>query len=523
MPSITYKERVLSAQQLKKLSEHKYACSNSSLLDPWLQPWWNWLVSMTPLWLAPNLITIIGLIVNIATTLILVSYSPDAKSPPPAWASLLCAFGLFVYQSLDSIDGKQARRTNTSSPLGELFDHGCDSISTVFVALSACISCQLGQYPNWLFFQCFCAIALFYCAHWQTYVSGTLRFGKVDVTEAQFTIMGIHVISAVFGSEVWQTRMFGNIEMWSILSLMTLVCGIWSLWFIFSVILAGGVGKNGSTVAIPLIGGRWNYIILIGITLGYLVNMMSFSKMFVEGGSGKNGSSVAIPILGCELRTLSLYAIFGVYIFFICHNMQAIMTEGCGKNGSSVAGTSVLSPSIPLTLVILPALIIAQKSPQNIFTDHSSLYILAFGMVAAKVTNKLVIAHMTKAEMEYLDWSQLGPALLFFNQYFNCVLPEIWLLWFTFVWGAQDLGRYCSKVCVEICNHLHINLFTIPHPVKNAPQTVSQGTNAPTTSMSMVTAAAASASAGATHDKNGATHHRKTARQASKKQQQQSH
>ncbi|XP_053966405.1 cholinephosphotransferase 1 isoform X2 [Anastrepha ludens] len=479
MPSITYKERVLSAQQLKKLSEHKYACSNSSLLDPWLQPWWNWLVSMTPLWLAPNLITIIGLIVNIATTLILVSYSPDAKSPPPAWASLLCAFGLFVYQSLDSIDGKQARRTNTSSPLGELFDHGCDSISTVFVALSACISCQLGQYPNWLFFQCFCAIALFYCAHWQTYVSGTLRFGKVDVTEAQFTIMGIHVISAVFGSEVWQTRMFGNIEMWSILSLMTLVCGIWSLWFIFSVILAGGVGKNGSTVAIPLIGGRWNYIILIGITLGYLVNMMSFSKMFVEGGSG--------------------------------------------KNGSSVAGTSVLSPSIPLTLVILPALIIAQKSPQNIFTDHSSLYILAFGMVAAKVTNKLVIAHMTKAEMEYLDWSQLGPALLFFNQYFNCVLPEIWLLWFTFVWGAQDLGRYCSKVCVEICNHLHINLFTIPHPVKNAPQTVSQGTNAPTTSMSMVTAAAASASAGATHDKNGATHHRKTARQASKKQQQQSH
>ncbi|XP_053966404.1 cholinephosphotransferase 1 isoform X1 [Anastrepha ludens] len=479
MPSITYKERVLSAQQLKKLSEHKYACSNSSLLDPWLQPWWNWLVSMTPLWLAPNLITIIGLIVNIATTLILVSYSPDAKSPPPAWASLLCAFGLFVYQSLDSIDGKQARRTNTSSPLGELFDHGCDSISTVFVALSACISCQLGQYPNWLFFQCFCAIALFYCAHWQTYVSGTLRFGKVDVTEAQFTIMGIHVISAVFGSEVWQTRMFGNIEMWSILSLMTLVCGIWSLWFIFSVILAGGVGKNGSTVA--------------------------------------------IPILGCELRTLSLYAIFGVYIFFICHNMQAIMTEGCGKNGSSVAGTSVLSPSIPLTLVILPALIIAQKSPQNIFTDHSSLYILAFGMVAAKVTNKLVIAHMTKAEMEYLDWSQLGPALLFFNQYFNCVLPEIWLLWFTFVWGAQDLGRYCSKVCVEICNHLHINLFTIPHPVKNAPQTVSQGTNAPTTSMSMVTAAAASASAGATHDKNGATHHRKTARQASKKQQQQSH
>ena len=48
----------------------------------------------------------------------------------PSWAYLLCAVGLFVYQALDATDGKQARRTNSSSPLGELFDHGCDSVST---------------------------------------------------------------------------------------------------------------------------------------------------------------------------------------------------------------------------------------------------------------------------------------------------------------------------------------------------------------------------------------------------------
>lgn len=34
---------------------------------------------------------------------------------------------------MDAIDGKQARRTNSSSPLGELFDHGCDSLSTGIV------------------------------------------------------------------------------------------------------------------------------------------------------------------------------------------------------------------------------------------------------------------------------------------------------------------------------------------------------------------------------------------------------
>ena len=48
----------------------------------------------------------------------------------PRICSLLCGLGLFVYQTLDAIDGKQARRTNSSSPLGELFDHGCDSLST---------------------------------------------------------------------------------------------------------------------------------------------------------------------------------------------------------------------------------------------------------------------------------------------------------------------------------------------------------------------------------------------------------
>jgi ethanolaminephosphotransferase len=41
------------------------------------------------------------------------------------------AVGLWMYSSLDAIDGKQARRTGTSGPLGELFDHGCDALNLV--------------------------------------------------------------------------------------------------------------------------------------------------------------------------------------------------------------------------------------------------------------------------------------------------------------------------------------------------------------------------------------------------------
>ncbi|XP_033300025.1 choline/ethanolaminephosphotransferase 1 bbc isoform X3 [Bombus fervidus] len=415
-----YKEKLLSPGQLKRLSEHKYSCTTNSLLDGFLQPWWDWLVSKVPLWLAPNLITIVGLIVNIATTLILVYYSPDAKTEAPRWACFLCALGLFIYQSLDAIDGKQARRTGTSTPLGELFDHGCDSISTVFIALSACIAVQLGYYPTWMFFQCFCAMTLFYCAHWQTYVSGSLRFGKVDVTEAQFTIIMIHLISAIFGPQVWMIEIpyIDGFMFKYLIGVMTVICAMANLYFIFSVIFTGGVGKNGSTVA--------------------------------------------LPYTGTEVKVFPLWAAVGIAILLAQSSISVILAGGVGKNGSTVAGTSVLSPIIPFSFVVVPAFIIYRKSAEHVYENHPALYILAFGMVAAKVTNRLVVAHMTKNEMEYLDTSLIGPAMLFLNQYFNFFIKEYYVLWLCFIWVTLDLLRYNTQICLEICDYMKIKLFRIP-------------------------------------------------------------
>ena len=73
-------ENLLSDQQLKRLSEHKYSSSGATLLDPWMQRFWNWFVTKIPLWIAPNLLTIVGLIVNALTTIILMVLSPDAKT-----------------------------------------------------------------------------------------------------------------------------------------------------------------------------------------------------------------------------------------------------------------------------------------------------------------------------------------------------------------------------------------------------------------------------------------------------------
>ena len=157
---------------------------------------WNFVVTLVPLWVAPNLITMVGLVINVVTSVILMWMCPTATEPvrflneilfqkakkfkcasfflaqAPAWPTFACALGLFAYQTLDAIDGKQARRTGSQSPLGELFDHGCDSLSTVFVTMATACAVSLGHNPGFLLLQCLSAPILFYCAHWQAYVTG---------------------------------------------------------------------------------------------------------------------------------------------------------------------------------------------------------------------------------------------------------------------------------------------------------------------------------------------------------------
>ncbi|POI19327.1 hypothetical protein CIB84_016928 [Bambusicola thoracicus] len=76
---------------------------------------------------------------------------------------------------------------------------------------------------------------------------------------------------------------------------------------------------------------------------------------------------------------------------------------------------------------------IYKKSAVQLFEKHPCLYILTFGFVSAKITNKLVVAHMTKSEMHLHDTAFIGPALLFLDQYFNSFIDEYIVLWIALV------------------------------------------------------------------------------------------
>lgn len=59
-------------------------------------------------------------------------FQNDPENPiPTAW--FFCQAGAyFLYRVLDEVDGKHARNTGNSSPMGMLLDHGVDAFSAGF-------------------------------------------------------------------------------------------------------------------------------------------------------------------------------------------------------------------------------------------------------------------------------------------------------------------------------------------------------------------------------------------------------
>lgn len=80
---------------------------------------------------------------------------------------------------LDSIDGKHARRTQSSTPLGELFDHGLDSWATSIFVLSFFSVCSrdngktgVSVYTMYIYLSI--VLFNFMCSHWEKYNTGVL-------------------------------------------------------------------------------------------------------------------------------------------------------------------------------------------------------------------------------------------------------------------------------------------------------------------------------------------------------------
>ncbi|RMC19722.1 hypothetical protein DUI87_03286 [Hirundo rustica rustica] len=119
--------------------------------------------------------------------------------------------------------------------------------------------------------------------------------------------------------------------------------------------------------------------------------------------------------------------------------------------------------------MIALAAMIYKKSAVQHFERHPCLYILTFSFVSANITNKLVVAHMTKSEMYLYDTAFISPALLFLDQHFNSFIDEYIVLWFALIPSLFDLLRYCVSVCNQNCcppAHPRIPHQGLPHALE---------------------------------------------------------
>jgi len=128
--------------EIDHLKTHKYQSSGYSVLDTLLQPFWEGCAKLLPYvtfnylifkMLTPNMVTLLGLLVMGSSVLMIYSFDNKFEIEMSNFQYIYLAISFLVYQTLDAIDGKHARNTKRSSPLGMLMDHGCDSIINSFV------------------------------------------------------------------------------------------------------------------------------------------------------------------------------------------------------------------------------------------------------------------------------------------------------------------------------------------------------------------------------------------------------
>eukprot|EP00927_Polykrikos_kofoidii_P046238 TRINITY_DN40456_c0_g1_i1.p1 TRINITY_DN40456_c0_g1~~TRINITY_DN40456_c0_g1_i1.p1 ORF type:complete len:523 (+),score=86.98 TRINITY_DN40456_c0_g1_i1:123-1691(+) len=166
----------------KRLSSYVFRGSDNSLAYKYfLSPLAATLVDrFVPLWLSPNAITTIGFVPSMGGHALVWLYCADLKSecPPWCWAVLACC--TFLYQTIDNMDGKQARRIGLSTPLGLLVDHGIDALNITLSSLNIMALFRLGNSWKLCMTVWLAGAVPFFFATWEEYYTGTLCLGVIN-------------------------------------------------------------------------------------------------------------------------------------------------------------------------------------------------------------------------------------------------------------------------------------------------------------------------------------------------------
>ncbi|MDO9258145.1 MAG: CDP-alcohol phosphatidyltransferase family protein [Bacteroidales bacterium] len=166
------------------IPEYKYRVNDYSVVTPWfretiVRP----LITYIPRWIPANYITISSNLFMFAA-LLLSMFSGENR-----YVFLVVPILVLSYVIGDHLDGMQAKRTGTSSALGEFFDHFLDIFNNGILVM---IVCSLMNVSPWIFIIC---LTVSYIAHsalfFEQLKTGWLVFEKFGALEAVILILFI--------------------------------------------------------------------------------------------------------------------------------------------------------------------------------------------------------------------------------------------------------------------------------------------------------------------------------------------
>ncbi|WVQ83756.1 hypothetical protein IAT38_005900 [Cryptococcus sp. DSM 104549] len=414
----------ITKAQFKGLDAYKYSGVDKSILSKYiLGPFWTWLVTLFPLTLAPNTITFIGLCFVFTNVGTLLAFDPTYEGKVlPSWVYLSFAIGLFAYQSMDAIDGKQARRTGMASALGEMFDHGCDAINTTLEVVLC--SHALGLNRSWWTVASQAAsLGNFYVSTWEEYHTGTLYLSAFSgPVEGILMIVGIYLITAFHpaGPAFWSQPLLTPVFL-VFPDAVSYVQKIDNALGISKFVKLEEVPANVAFMAFGAFG-----------TLGNIVN--SYHNVIIS--RHKAGKPIFPPLLG-------------------------------------------LLPFFTHTAILVAWLHAELRGGVCIVHDARMLPFLGYwGMAFSYQVSQLILAHVTKSPFPY--WN----GMMVFSLFGALDANATWIsgraplvqasptaanvfIWMSFVVALFNYVRFAREVIWQICEYTGLACFTVRHKDAN--------------------------------------------------------
>jgi len=197
---------------VETIANHKYKSGHYTFMDNLLNPIWTALTELLPMWLAPNMVTFLGAMHCALAYSVTWYHSPNFDTPLPDWVILLSGYCTIAYYTFDCMDGKQARRTGQSSPLGQLFDHGFDCICNLSHVSTQAGYLMLGGSP-WFFAMQGSLFYAFFMAQWEEYYTGELphAMGNFGVTEVNYGLGCFAIFNSFIDREKLWTTLMGDL------------------------------------------------------------------------------------------------------------------------------------------------------------------------------------------------------------------------------------------------------------------------------------------------------------------------